>query len=105
MTTSPVSSHFTVSTGHEQQGTRGVCGCPVEAGVPGEKAVSGQGWEPMALSQIHPLPAPIPTGAHSQANTRKTKGNHPAGTFPSAEQGSLSLKVNGEEELARLCRS
>lgn len=35
----------------------------------------------------------------------KTKGNHPAEAFSSAEQGSLGLKVNGEEELARLRRS
>lgn len=35
----------------------------------------------------------------------KTKGNHPAEAFPSAQQGSLSLKVSGEEELAQLYRS
>lgn len=35
----------------------------------------------------------------------KTKGNHPAEAFPSVEQGSLGLKVNGEEELDRLCGS
>ena len=95
MTAPAPSGHFTVGTGCEQQGTRGLCG-----------RLPGGGWGPKreghlrsrvgALSQFHPPPAPILTGAPSQVNARKTKENYPAGAFPSVERGSLGLKVNGE---------
>ena len=95
MTAPAASGHFTVGTACEHQGTRGLRG-----------RLPGGGWGPRresrlrsrvrALSQFHPPPALIPTGAPSQANARKTKENYPAGAFPSAERGSLGLKVNGE---------
>ena len=74
-----------------------------EAGVPKEKAVSGQGWE-LSPSFIHPLPPSQLEFLHKQMLGKQREIIQQGPSPLRSEEVSVS-RLTGKEELARPCRS